>query len=74
MAQPRGNDALSEQRPMAEPGPMRGADVGGMASSADAGLRDALQRSSERGDDDAMGGATIGSASGNTAPRLDLGG
>ena len=72
MAQPRGNDALSEQRPMAETGPTRGADVGGMASSAD--LRDALQRSSERGDDDAVGGATIGSASGNTAPRLDLGG
>ena len=74
MAQPRDNDALSEQRPMAEPGPRRGADIGGMASSADGGLRDALQRSSERGDDDAIGGATIGSASGNTTPRLDLGG
>lgn len=73
MAQPRDNDALSEQRPMAEPGPRRGADVGGMASSADAGLRDALQRSSERSDD-AIGGATIGSASGGTTPRLDLGG
>ncbi len=40
-----------------------------------AGLRDALQRSSERGDDDAIGGATIGQgASGGTTPRLDLGG
>lgn len=75
MAQGRGNDARRERRPMAEPGPPRGADVGGIASNADGGLRDALQRSSERGDDDAIGGATIGqAAAGGSEPRLDLGG
>ena len=75
MAQGRDNDTLTERRPMAEPGPTRGADVGGMAANADGGLRDALQRSSERGDDDAIGGATIGQGgSGGREPRLDLGG
>ena len=75
MAQGRGNDALADRRPMVEPGPSRGADVGGIASNADGGLRDALQRSSERGDDDAIGGATIGQgASAGSVPRLDLGG
>ena len=75
MAHGRGNDALAERPPLAEPGPSRGADVGGIASNADGGLRDALQRSSERGDDDAIGGATIGrGASGGSGPRLDLGG
>ena len=75
MAQGHGNDTLAERRPMAEPGPVRGADVGGIASNADGGLSDALQRSSERGDDDAIGGATIGRGlAGGNEPRLDLGG
>ena len=62
--------------PMAEPGSRAsGASTGGIASNADGGLQDALQRSSERGDDDATGGVTTGEASsGGTEPRLDLGG
>jgi len=75
MAQGRGNETLTTRRPMAEPGPTGGADVGGIAANADGGLRDALQRSSERGDDDAIGGATFGQGlSGGREPRLDLGG
>ena len=75
MASGTGNDARAERRPMAEPEPPRGADVGGIASNADGGLRDALQRSSERGDDDAIGGVALGQgASGGSAPRLDRGG
>ena len=39
-------------RPMAEPRPApQGSSVGGMSSSADAGLGDATQRSMERGDE-----------------------
>jgi len=75
MAQGRDNRTPSERRPMAEPGPPRGAEIGGIASNADGGLSDALQRSSERGDDDAVGGATVGQGlSGGREPRLDLGG
>ena len=62
--------------PMAEPGRRdTGASTGGIARNADGGLADALQRSSERGDDDATGAATTGEGlSGGTEPRLDLGG
>ncbi|MEP7056375.1 MAG: hypothetical protein ABI809_01200 [Caldimonas sp.] len=60
-------------RPMAERGKQReGADVGGMRSNADGGLGDALQRSSERGDDAASATASTGSAS-SASPRPDLG-
>ena len=55
------------QRPDGQPG--------GMASTADAGLADALQRSAERGDDTATGLASTGNASGGgQAPRTDVGG
>ena len=62
--------------PMAEPGKRNpGADVGGMHSSADAGVADSLQRSTERGDDPGIGRAVTGDASGGAAdPRVDLGG
>lgn len=49
-------------------------DLGGIAASADGGLADALQRSSERGDDDATGLASTGQGTGGEAPRDDLGG
>jgi hypothetical protein len=63
------------KRPMAEPGkPRSGASTGGVLRNADAGLRDAYQRSTERGADDATGAATTGdAASGGAGPRLDLG-
>lgn len=62
--------------PMAEPGTRpSGASTGGMRSTADAGLADALQRSSERGDDDAVAGTTTGEGlSGGAGSRTDLGG
>jgi len=61
---------------MAEPRPAReGADVGGMASTADAGLERATQRSMESADADPVGPASTGNASGGAeAPRTDLGG
>jgi hypothetical protein len=76
MAPSRTNEAAPDKRRMTEPGPKReGADVGGIVSNADGGLRESLQRSSERGDDDPTGAATIGQASsGGQEPRLDLGG
>ena len=63
-------------RPMAESGKQTsGADVGGVRSNAVGGVADALQRSSERGDDPAIGRAMTGDASGGAAdPRVDLGG
>ena len=49
--------------PMAEPGRRAaGASTGGISRNADGGLADALQRSAERGDDDATGGAATGEA------------
>ena len=62
--------------PLAEPGKRPGgAEVGGMRSTADAGLADATQRSLERGDDSDLGRASTGDASGGARdPRLDLGG
>ena len=55
--------------------PLPDNNTGGIASTADAGLADALQRSSERGDDPATGLASTGNASsGGAAPRSDLGG
>ena len=74
MADPRNDD---QARPLAERGTRRkGADVGGMASTADAGLADATQRSMERRDEDPTGGATLGEGMGGTqsAGRTDLGG
>lgn len=59
MSEPR-----DSQRPMAEPGPKRdGADVGGIAKSADGGMSDALQRQSERRDETARSGAVAGEGS-----------
>jgi len=62
--------------PMAEPGKRKpGSDVGGMQASADAGVADSLQRSSERADEPPVGRASTGDASGGGAgPRIDLGG
>ena len=75
MADSKRPDAPGRSRPMAESGQERSAgDVGGIASTADGGLQDALQRRSERRDDDPTG-ATVGSASaGGAGPRIDLGG
>ena len=66
----------SNSRPMAEPGQTReGASTGGILSTAAGGLGNAVQRSSERGDDDAIGRATTGEGvGGGAAPRIDLGG
>jgi len=76
MAPSRTHEAAPDKRRMTEPGPAReGADVGGIVSNADGGLRESLQRSSERGDDDPTGAATLGQgSSGGREPRLDLGG
>jgi hypothetical protein len=65
-----------EKRQMAEPRPApEGADVGGMRSTADAGLGRATQRSTEHAEADPVGPASTGNASGGAAaPRLDLGG
>ena len=59
-----------------QPGqPSADGNLGGMLSTADRSVADALQRSSERGDDSATGLAGTGSASGGgQAPRSDLGG
>ena len=55
--------------------PSADGNLGGMLSTADRGVADALQRSSERRDDSATGLAGTGSASGGgQAPRSDLGG
>jgi hypothetical protein len=76
MAPSRTNEAAPDKRRMTEPGPKReGTDVGGIVSNADRGLRESLQRSSERGEADPTGAATIGQgSSGGREPRLDLGG
>jgi len=65
-----------EKRQMAEPRPApEGADVGGMSSTADAGLGRATQRSTEHAEADPVGPASTGNASGGAqSPRLDLGG
>ncbi len=67
-----------KNRPMAEPGKQpSGASVGGMAASADAGIRDAMQQKTERQDDTSRGRAATGEGVGATAapePRLDMGG
>lgn len=47
--------------------------LGGIASTADAGLSDHLQRSAERKDESATGRASVGNAVGGP-PRSDLGG
>ena len=64
--------------PMAEPGKQRsGASVGGMAASADAGIRDAMQQKSERQDEASRGRAATGQGVGAAVtpePRLDMGG
>jgi hypothetical protein len=65
-----------DDRPMAEPGkrPADG-DVGGVAAAAQAGVADWAQRSTERGDDTAIGGASTGDVAGAAAgPRIDRGG
>ena len=68
-------DAPGRARPMGEAGhEVRGGDVGGMASTADGGLQDALQRRTERRDDDPTGAAVGSASAGGTEPRLDLGG
>ena len=65
-----------ERRQMAEPRPApEGADVGGMRSTADAGLGRYTQRSTERAESDPVAPASTGNASGGAKePRLDLGG
>jgi len=62
--------------PMAEPGKRRtGGDIGGVAAPPTAGVADWAQRSTERGDDTAVGRASTGDAAGGAAdPRIDLGG
>jgi len=65
-----------DDRPLAEPGkrPADG-DVGGVAAAAQAGVADWAQRSTERGEDTAIGRASTGDAAGAAAgPRIDLGG
>jgi hypothetical protein len=76
MARSQTNPSAPDQRRMVEPGPKReSGDVGGVLSNADGGLRESLQRSTERGDDDPTGAATIGQAAGGgQEPRVDLGG
>jgi len=75
MANTKRPDAPGRARPTGEAGSdARDGDVGGMASTMDGGVQDALRRRSERRDDDPTG-ATVGSASSaGTEPRLDLGG
>ena len=65
-----------EKRRMAEPRPApEGADVGGMRSTADAGLGRATQRSTEHAEADPLGPASTGNAGGGAqTPRVDLGG
>ncbi|HEX2539985.1 MAG TPA: hypothetical protein VHM00_02770 [Caldimonas sp.] len=65
-----------EKRQMAEPRPApEGADVGGMASTADAGLGRATQRSTEHAESDPVAPASTGHASGGAqTPRIDMGG
>ena len=67
-----------KNRPMAEPGKQpSGASVGGMAASADAGIRDAMQQKTERQDETSRGRAATGEGVGAAAapePRLDSGG
>ena len=72
MSTPRGDS----DPPMAEPGRRTtGGDVGGMRSSGESGVADALQRSTERGEDSPIGRASTGDAGGGAAdPRVDMGG
>ena len=70
------SESHSATPPMGEPGKHpSGTDLGGMRHSADAGLGDALQRSTERADDNPAGPASTGdAATAGSAPRVDLGG
>jgi hypothetical protein len=70
------NPKSMEQREMHEPQPApEGADLGGLHSTAEAGVGRAMQRSTERGEADPIGPASTGNASGGAqTPRLDLGG
>lgn len=57
-----------EKRRMTDTGPVPdGADVGGMRSTADAGLGRALQRSAENAEADPAGRGSAGDASGGAA-------
>ena len=58
--------------PMAEPGKRpTGADVGGVRRRADAGVADAMQRSSERADEPAIGRADGDAGGGGERARID---
>ena len=61
--------------PLAEPGKRAsGGDVGGMRSTADAGIAAQTQRSLERGDESPLGAASTGGGAAARDPRVDLGG
>jgi hypothetical protein len=63
-----------DDRPMSEPGKRAtGGDVGGVAAAPQAGVADWAQRSTERGEDTAIGRASTGDAAG-AEPRIDRGG
>jgi len=66
----------SNDPPMAEPGKRpSGANVGGPAAEPQAGVADWAQRSTERGEDTAIGRASTGDAAGGAAdPAIDRGG
>jgi hypothetical protein len=66
----------ADDPPMAEPGKRpTGANVGGIAAAPQAGVADWAQRSSERGDEPAVGRASTGDGAGGTGgPRIDGGG
>ena len=70
--------STDESRPMADADKQRsGADVGGMAASADGGIRDAMQKKTEWQDETSRGRAATGEGVGAAAapePRLDMGG
>ena len=75
MTDSRRRDESRANRPLGERGRERpGADVGGIAANADAGLQDALQRRSERRDADPTGATTGSAGAAGAEPRLDLGG
>ena len=64
-----------EDIPMGEAGKHpAGPGTGGIAQNMVGGAADALQRSTERGDTDAVGVASTGNAVGAAAPRIDRGG
>ncbi len=68
--------ANSADPPMAEPGKRpTGADVGGVAAAPQAGVAEAMQRSTERREQPVIGRASTGDAGGGASdPRIDLGG